>query len=78
MRNYIGAKIIKAESMDELTFLMKYKGKISVENKAGQPGYHLEDSDSHHSWSPKNTFENAYRLITDTEMCLIIANSKQK
>ena len=62
--------------MDELTFLMKYKGKISVENKAGQPGYHVVSSDGDHSWSPKEAFENAYRLITDSEMCLIIADSK--
>ena len=76
MRNYIGAKIIKAESMDGRTFLEIYKGNEKAKNKTGPPGYHVAEPDGNHIWFSKKTFENAYRLITGAEMCLIIADSK--
>ena len=70
MDNYIGAKIIKGEPMDECTFLKNFKGE-DVTNRETRPGYHVLYEDGYDSWSPKETFENAYRLITPGELKLI-------
>ena len=50
-RLYVGAKLIKAYPHD----------------KDGKPGYAVIYPDGYESWSPKETFENAYRLVTDGE-----------
>lgn len=55
MKNYIGAKIIKAEQA----------------SKDGKEGYKVIYPDGYESWSPKATFESAYREITDSEMSLL-------
>lgn len=47
MKNYIGVKIIKAEP----------------EKKDGQEGYKVKYPDGYESWSPKATFEKAYREL---------------
>ena len=52
---YIGTKIIKAVTSD----------------KDGQTGYKVIYPGGYISWSPKETFENAYRLITDSEKELL-------
>ncbi|KKN43610.1 hypothetical protein LCGC14_0701530 [marine sediment metagenome] len=73
MDNYIGAKIIKGEPMDELTFrtTIKKMEHAEGEDQQNQPGYHVVYEDGYESWSPKATFENAYRLITPGELVLI-------
>jgi len=52
MRAYIGAKIIQAEH-----------GK----NDKGVDGYIVVYPDGYQSWSPKDTFEAAYREISRAE-----------
>lgn len=47
MENYIGVKIVKAESQE----------------KNGVPGYRVKYPDGYVSWSPKETFEKAYRKL---------------
>lgn len=47
MRNYIGVKIVKAEPQE----------------KDGALGYQVKYPDGYVSWSPKETFENAYREL---------------
>ena len=47
MENYIGVKIVKAEP----------------EEKNGKPGYRVKYPDGYVSWSPKETFEKAYRKL---------------
>ncbi len=47
MENYIGVKIVKAEPQE----------------KDGVPGYRVKYPDSYASWSPKETFEKAYRKL---------------
>ena len=68
---YIGTKLITARPMDEDTFLL-YKGKnLSAEDVIkSRPGYKVTYSDGYVSWSPKETFENAYRKITESEKAL--------
>lgn len=47
MENYIGDKIVKAEP----------------QKKSGKPGYRVKNPDGYESWSPKDTFEKAYRKL---------------
>ena len=47
MENYIGVKIVKAEP----------------EEKNGEPGYRVKYPNGYVSWSPKETFEKAYRKL---------------
>ena len=47
MKNYIGVKIVKAEPKD----------------KNGVAGYAIKYPDGYESWSPKDTFEKAYRVL---------------
>lgn len=55
MERYIGTKIIIAEPQE----------------KDGRAGYKVVYEDGYVSWSPKETFERAYRRITDAEIDLI-------
>lgn len=55
MRSYIGTKIINAE----------------FEAKDGRPGYRVVYPDGYVSWSPAQTFENAYRPVADDERILL-------
>jgi hypothetical protein len=48
---YVGAKIIMAVPQD----------------RDGKPGYRVGYPDGYESWSPKETFESAYREVTDAE-----------
>jgi len=48
MQTYIGTKIIKAKPQD---------------NAMGQPGYAVRYADGYSSWSPKVSFEDAYRTL---------------
>ena len=57
MQNYIGVKIVKAE----------------LQVKDGQLGYKVVYPDGYISWSPKATFEKAYRELE----CEDFINSKQ-
>ena len=47
MKNYIGVKIVKAESQD----------------KNGRPGYRVKYPDGYESWSPKSACGKAYREL---------------
>lgn len=47
MQNYIGVKIVKAEP----------------ETKDGNEGYKVVYPDGYVSWSPKDVFEKAYRVL---------------
>lgn len=55
-KSYIGAKIVRA-----------YKKK----HEDGREGYALLYPDGYESWSPKETFESAYREITAAEKELV-------
>ena len=59
MRQYIGTKIIRAESA---TRGECYKGPdVLNSEKANELGYRIKYPDGYESWSPKNVFEEAYR-----------------
>lgn len=58
---YIGAKIIQAEPQD----------------REGKPGYKVTYPDGYVSWSPKATFEEAYRRVSPGEARLIAFGSDE-
>jgi len=66
---YIGCKIIKAVPMDRDSYF-KLKGAPSPADENCH-GYKVIYPDGYVSWSPRNTFENAYREITDGEITLL-------
>lgn len=68
MKLYIGTKIIAAEPMSEHTF----KNPINSASDIDRPGYKVVYEDGYVSWSPKETFEHAYREISDSEMRMIV------
>ena len=70
MKAYIGAKIILAEEMTETEYLNTYK-KGTNEESQGREGYLVQYSDNYKSWSPKETFETAYREVTEEERRLL-------
>jgi hypothetical protein len=55
IKSYIGTKIINAQPQD----------------RDGEPGYQVIYPDGYASWSPKKTFEEAYREISDHERQLL-------
>lgn len=55
MKPYIGTKVISAEPAE----------------KDGQDGYKVAYHDGYVSWSPKATFEEAYRPLNDGETAMI-------
>ncbi|RLB13535.1 MAG: hypothetical protein DRG82_15520 [Deltaproteobacteria bacterium] len=66
---YIGSKIITAYPLDECSFLKDVKGQ-DVSNRETRPGYLVKYPDGYTSWSPKETFETAYREVTDSEKAM--------
>lgn len=75
MKAFVGAKIILAEPMDELTFSHQIRASNEVteidKNGKSREGYHVIYPDNYHSWSPKDVFEAAYREIVDGEFRMI-------
>lgn len=63
MRAFIGTKIIKAEEAQAPA------GHVDADGHPdeGMWGYAVEYPDGYRSWSPKDTFETAYRLVSEGE-----------
>ena len=69
MRLYIGCKLIKARPMDEDSFRASQGKQMTPGRNAA--GYMVLYPDGYISWSPKETFEKAYRLINDKEQAMM-------
>lgn len=67
---YIGTKIIKAYTLDKNSF-DEMMGKEIDPNSENAHGYCVTYEDGYKSWSPKATFERAYREVTSSEKSLI-------
>jgi hypothetical protein len=63
---YIGTKIIKAYPIDKNTF-DKMLDKDVDPNSENALGYCVTYEDGYKSWSPKATFEHAYREVSFAE-----------
>lgn len=66
MKKYVGVKLVEAEPMKKIEFhsLTKQNSMLSYE-QANEEGYLVVYPDGYKSWSPKETFENAYFNVGD-------------
>lgn len=64
MKKYIGTKTIMAMPMAK-SEAEKVLGRSLADAKGGEDGYLIEYPDGYKSWSPKETFEQAYK-VADT------------
>lgn len=64
MKKYIGTKTIMAEPMAK-SEAEKVLNRSLADAKGGEDGYLVEYPDGYKSWSPKETFEQAYK-VADT------------
>ena len=66
---YIGTKIIKAFPLNRKGFEAKSNKPISKDDfdKEDEAGYLVTYEDGYESWSPKVTFEHAYREVSFSE-----------
>ena len=65
MKTYIGTKVLDAEPMTRGEY-NRYRGwTIPANENPDDEGYHVLYADGYESWSPKEVFENTYRLIED-------------
>ncbi len=71
MNTYVGTKIVRAEPMGEFAFA-KRKNPSTADPAQNRSGYLVVYPDDYESWSPKETFDAAYRLITDDELELVM------
>ena len=60
MQKYIGAKLIEAKPMTSTEASM-YLDRHIPDSERGKEGYLVVYEDGYTSWSPKSTFEGAYR-----------------
>ena len=56
MKTYVGTKIVMAET----------------EEKNGEDGYAVVYADGYRSWSPRATFEESYRRVSDREAAMVM------
>ena len=82
MIRYIGTKIVLAEPMDEAAAqfagLLRADTVVTIGRDGTSPrGYKVVYEDGYTSWSPQETFERAYRPITDAELRLLGAASEK-
>ena len=71
-RMFIGCKIIRAYSLSKRSF-ESMKGN-EWDGSEDQQGYCVEYPDGYVSWSPRRTFEEAYRMISEDEKYLLGIN----
>lgn len=77
MKTYIGTKIIEAKPMNRGDY-NEYRGWSIPDNEnPNDEGYLVRYSDNYESWSPKEQFENAYRLCDHMTFGLAIEAMKK-
>jgi hypothetical protein len=67
---YIGCKIIRAYPATEAEF-QELRGLQIATLDVSEPGYIVYYPDNYVSWSPKEVFEEAYRLVSEKEITLM-------
>lgn len=65
---YIGTKIVKGEPMTERDFYKNVKNQDISDRETLGDGYKVTYEDGYVSWSPKNIFEQCYRLLSNREV----------
>lgn len=78
MDKYIGTKLIEAEPCTDLKFKLEKGEKIDdLTKEPARGGYKVKYPDGYISWSPKDAFEEAYRLIDNMTFGLAIEALKK-
>ena len=77
MENYIGVKLIKAEPMTQGDFQFEKTGEKYPEEWPNALGYKVVYPDGYVSWSPKDVFEEAYRLLDNLTFGLAVETMKK-
>jgi len=67
---YVGTKLITAVPMDEAAFAAYKNEGGRLLGDQNREGYKVTYPDGYLSWSPKETFEAAYREVTPSERAL--------
>ena len=67
---YIGCKVIEAKRMSKREFAIAHN-RENVKKEDNASGYCVKYPDGYISWSPKETFERAYRVMSQEEKRLI-------
>lgn len=75
MKKYIGKKSIMASPMSKSDAEIVLNRKLP-EAKGGEDGYLVEYEDGYLSWSPKETFEAAYK-IAETHLDRLLIESEE-
>ena len=65
MKKYIGTKIIEAKPMSRGDYNVYRGWQIPAGENPADEGYIVKYADDYISWSPKGTFEEAYRAFDD-------------
>lgn len=68
---YVGCKLIHAEPMLESEFSKTIKDIGFKDGTVPREGYAVFYPDGYISWSPKQTFDSAYRKVTEEEKALL-------
>jgi hypothetical protein len=71
MERYIGTKVVLAEPCAKDSASGKLLRPGDETTGPVLPGYKVVYEDGYESWSPKGTFERAYRLVTQAELDLL-------
>jgi hypothetical protein len=71
MPAYIGTKVVCAFPMSDTSFRGRKEGVGVPDGYPQKEGYLVIYPDGYESWSPKETFEAAYRLVSDAERRMI-------
>ena len=77
MKQYIGTKIIQAGPMTRWAYNVFRGWQIPEDENPADDGYMVKYPDGYVSWSPKNVFEEAYRLTDGLTFGLAIEAAKK-
>lgn len=76
MKTYIGVKIVQAEPLTLGEYNTRRGWKIPADEDPARAGFYLKYPDGYVSWSPREIFQGAYRLVSSEERGLVIAAPK--
>lgn len=76
MKTYIGVKIVQAEPLTLGEYNTRRGWKIPADEDPARAGFFLKYPDGYVSWSPREIFQGAYRLVSSEERGLVVAAAK--
>jgi hypothetical protein len=77
LRCFIGTKILQAEPMTLGAYNNLRGWNIPADENPTRPGYLVVYPDGYKSWSPKEVFESAYRLVSADERAVLASDRSE-